>query len=181
MKLFLTALALLLPVSAATITVIPSSLAPAVGESFTADVLATGVFMTVPGEELILFGFDSFVSDPSRVHFVSAAVGPLFLEAGLAGAQVSGFPLAFSLTEGDFTEPLLLATLTFEVLGVGGAFIGVQSDPNTNPDHGLFFLSTVLPIDASARIGPVPEPSTMAMLTVGTLALCFWRRFSRLQ
>jgi hypothetical protein len=176
MKLTSIALLLLLPVSAATIGLVPSNSDPAVGETFTVEVQATDVFAGLPGEELILFGFDVEVDDEVLVAFIGGTMGPLFLEAGLAGADVSGFPVAFSLMEGDFTEPLLLATLSFERLAKGPASIRVTASPDTNPDHGLFYLGTVLPIDASAKIGAVPEPSSLGLIAAGTLALWATRR-----
>lgn len=181
MRLCLLLLSLLLPASAATITLVPSITNPAVGGAFTADVRVTGVFDGLPGEELILFGFDVLVGDPSAVAFLGSAAGPLFDPAGLAGADVSGFPKGFSLVEGDFTEPLLLATLQFQRLSKAAFSIRVLADPDANPDHGLFYLNTVLPVDAALSIGAIPEPSTLAMFAAATLAVCVTRRPWRLR
>jgi hypothetical protein len=65
--------------------------------------------------------------------------------------------------------------LTFQRLTSGISEIAVFGDPATNPDHGLFYLGTVLPIEALI-VAPVPEPSTLAMLAAATLALCVLRR-----
>lgn len=176
MKLLLLSFALFLPVSGATITLVPSTLNPAVGETFTADVQVTRVFDGLSDEELILFGFDVGVENSEAFVYLGAAAGSLFLDAGLAGADVSGFPIAFSLRPGDFTEPLVLATLTFQRLTSGASELAVFGDPDTNPDHGLFYLGNVLPIEALLVVSPVPEPSTFAMAAAATLALCVLRQ-----
>jgi hypothetical protein len=181
MKLLTLTFLSLLSAGAATITLAPSPSAPRPGEMFTAEVRVTGVFDGLPGDELILFGFDVFVDDPTSVAYIGAIPGPLFDTAGLAGADVSGFPLDFSLAKGDFSEPLVLAVLTFERLNARAARIGIFADPDANPDHGLFFLGAVLPLEAAVSLSAVPEPSTLAMLAAATLALCVSRRFHSLR
>ena len=176
MKLATLSILYLLPAMAASITVLPSTLNPGAGDVFTAEVRVTDVFGGLPGDELILFGFDVVVSDAAAVTYTGATPGPLFDAAGLASAAVSGFPLAFSLKAGDFEEPLLLATLVFERILGTSVTIGVTSDPDTNPDHGLFYLGTVLAINATVTLGSVPEPSTLGMVIAATLAICVSRR-----
>lgn len=176
MKLGLFLLTLSLPASAATVALVPLTANPAVGELFAAQVRVSGVFDGLPGDELILFGFDVRESDASAVAFLGATVGPLFDPAGLAGAVVSGFPKSFSLLEGDFVEPLLLATLTFERLSKAPFSLRVVATPDSNPDHGLFYLGDVVPIDATAEFGAIPEPSTLSLLVAGTLAVWLRRR-----
>lgn len=181
MKRSLLVFALILPVPAATVTLVPSKSNPAPGEFFSAGVQVSGVFDGLPGEELILFGFDIQVNHPGAVAYLGFSPSPLFDAAGLAGAEVSGYPKTFSLAEGDFIEPLLLATLNFQRLTNAPATIRIFADPDGNPDHGLFYLRMVLPLDASASIEPVPEPSALSLAFAATLAVWLTRRFSRLR
>src|SRR5262245_42496259 len=56
-----------------------------VGSTFNVDVLASDAFDGLPGDFLLAYGFNVFVSDSSVLEFQSATVGPLFFDAGFPG------------------------------------------------------------------------------------------------
>jgi hypothetical protein len=181
--LTLAAAALLAPVSAsaASYTLTLSTNTPTVGSSFTADLFATNVFDGIAAENLIGFGFDVFISDPLIASFTGVTLGPDFVSAGAVGADVSAFTSAPFLGPGDFTEPLLLATLTFQALATGPTSLGTITSVPANFDHGLLFELSVLDIfsEESIRVvetATVPEPSAMALIGSGLLALGLLRR-----
>ena len=93
--------------------------------------------------------------------------------------MVAGFasnPLGIG--PGDFSGPLVLATLHFHALHAGSASLGVTWDSN-DPNQGLVFLD--LPYNAISAattvqaVASVPEPTTL-LLTAPALAFCRVRR-----
>src|SRR5215471_1098230 len=66
------------------------------------------------------FGFQ-VAFDPAILSFVSQTPGPLFndFSGAFPGTQVAGLASSIFLSPGDFTEPLILAVLHFNVVGSG--------------------------------------------------------------
>ncbi|MGC4080874.1 MAG: hypothetical protein QM736_01825 [Vicinamibacterales bacterium] len=118
------------PVRASTISF--DVLSPvAAGSSFDVGVLVNDVFDgRSPTDVLVAFGFDVTVGDDTVFHYDGADVNSsLFDQLFLGIPMVSGFaqnPLGIG--PGDFTEPLLLATLHFSALKAGNTTIGVTWD-----------------------------------------------------
>src|SRR5262249_18153067 len=121
------------------------------------------------------------VSDPGLFQFTGATVGPLFGDLALGTPMVAGFasnPLGIG--PGDFSGPLILATLHFNALHAGSSSIGGTWD-SSDLNQGLGFLglprvdglSPVNPISAATTVqavATVPEPSSL-LLTAPTLVL----------
>lgn len=121
---------------------------------------------------LLGYGFDlSF--DSSKLLYVGESAGALFLDLsgnpGI-GAQVAGIATNILLGPGDFTEPLNLAVLHFEVIGLGPTTVAISGDPS-NPDQGLLYLTGADPIAASTTFTAVPEPGMLSLFGLGVVAL----------
>lgn len=121
--------------------------------------------------------------DSSLLQFVGETAGPLFLDLSpLPGADVAGVATSILLNPGDFTEPLTLAVLHFDVIGSGATSVGISGDPS-DLDAGLIYLSGSDPISASARLTTsavaTPEPGTALLLLGGLLALAAGRKIRR--
>jgi hypothetical protein len=151
------------------------------GDTFTMAVTVTDVFGAFPGDGLTGFGFNPVISDPSKVTFLGATVGGLFddFSASVGGnPQVAGLvslPFIF-LGAADITEPLTLATLTFQAIGSGYVDVGVASHFSTSPNDGLQFLAGVEDLNATASVDIVPEPAVAWLLAPGLGALLLLRR-----
>lgn len=188
--LLLAAVAMAAP--AATISLNFSSQSLVVGQTFTVDVYVSDVFggFDVLTDSLTGFGANSFIDTPSAVQFVSVGVGSLFDDfSGSFGGnpQVAGLASDLDgLQDGEFTEPLLLFTMTFQAIGAGTANVGLESDLG-DPNQGLLITRVILDpfsienlqvdLDQSGRvdISDVPEPATWLML-VSVLGLLAVRR-----
>ena len=185
MKRFLTSLfflgASVVPASASTI----SFSAPAIVTNlFDVTVEAGNLFVgrDVATDLIIAYGFDVAVSNPAVLSFVGAMSGPLFGPAtSIGGTDV--FAPAFGQNgigvEPGIGEPLLLATLRFNVIGSGPASISISSDlsdpfqglqffnrPFQEPIAGLVTVSTVAPTVAPTA---VPEPATLLFTGIGLI------------
>ncbi len=85
------------------------------------------------------YGFN-VTFDSSLLQFVGETAGPLFLDLSpLPGADVAGVATSILLNPGDFTEPLTLAVLHFDVIGSGATSVGISGDPS-DLDAGLIYL-----------------------------------------
>jgi hypothetical protein len=125
------------------------------------------------------------ISDGSKVTFQSATVGPLFDDFSAfvtPNPQVAGLvslSLIF-LSAGDFTEPLTLATLTFQATGSGYVDIGVAGNYSlASPSDGLQFLGGIENLNASQNIDVVPEPAVALLFAPGLAALLLAARRRR--
>lgn len=140
--------------------------------SFDVVVEASNVF-AAPHDADFLLGYGFNVSfDNALLQFTGETAGPLFDDLSpLPGADVAGVATAILLGPGDFTEPLELAVLHFNVVGSGVTSIGISGDPS-NLNGGLLYLSGSDPISASTRLTTsavaTPEPGT-ALLLFGAL------------
>jgi hypothetical protein len=151
-----------------------ASLVPARAESFglsapvsasgTFDVLVnvTGVFDS-PHDSDFLLGYGFNVSfDSSVLSYLGETPGALFDDlSGIPGAEVAGVASAVLLGPGDFTEPLNLATLHFNVVGAENTSISITGDIS-DPNEGLIYLSSSDPISATTSLSAVPEPGFLA-------------------
>ncbi len=173
-KLFLSliACALSLPLAAATVTFNPLTPTVSVGQSFTVDVVYSGL---PSGDELVGFGFNVLLSP--NLQLDGFTVDSAFGDASGPDAQVAG--LAFPGVTGD---PITLAVLNLTALQAGAGSISV-SGVYDQSFLGLYFLfnengesidgSTTVRIDGSSEI---PEPSTALLLLLGAPALLLRRR-----
>jgi hypothetical protein len=173
-KLFLSLFAcvLSLPMAAGTITLAPSTPSVNVGQSFTVNVVYSGL---PADDELLAFGFNLFLSPNLQLDGFS--VDPAFNNASGPEAQVAGF--AFPGVTGD---PITLAVLNLTALQPGAGSISVSGDYDES-FLGLYFLfnedgesingSTTVQINGSSEI---PEPSTALLLLLGAPALLLRRR-----
>lgn len=182
-KLFLSLIvfALSLPLAAGTITLTPSTPSVNVGDSFTVDVVYSGL---PSGLELVGFGFDLQVSP--NLQLDGFTVGAQFDDFSGFGAQIVGLPAFPNISvTGD---PITLAVLNFTALqaGVGsitasgiydefslGLYFIDSNDPLVSVFGESIAGSTTVRIDGSSEI---PEPSTALLLLLGAPALLLRRR-----
>lgn len=119
------------------------------------------------------YGFN-VTYDPGVFLLTGETPGAYFDDfSGIPGAQVAGLVSApwFFLGPLDFTEPLILATLHFDVVGSGSSTIAIAGDPNVDLNQGLIYLSGADALSASAEVGAVPEPGSLLLFAGGLLAL----------
>jgi hypothetical protein len=165
---------------AASITV---SAPPTVSGSFDVAVNATNVFANFPGDSLVAFGFKVDVGSP-LFTFTGVTVNSTYfddLSGCCVGTDVVATASALSGVEaGDFTEPLLLATLHFSVNGSGSTTVGISADNSADPNQGLIFLGGTEDFNDSARItaaaAATPEPATLSVAALGLAGLYTFRR-----
>lgn len=165
--LLLTATATI-PLPAATIGLSLSSNIVGAGSNFTLAVRVTDL----ASDSLVAFGMNPFISDSSKVAFLSAVVDPAFNDdSGFFGGNPAIAGDAFPPIG---TAPVTLATLTFRVLQAGAVNVGVSSNL-TDPNQGLFLLGGVQDLSTSAAVNVVaPDPSTATLLILG-LGVCYAR------
>jgi len=161
---------------------------PSVSGSFDVAVNATNVFANFPDptDGLLAFGFSVDVGSP-LFTFTGATVNSAFFQdiSGCCGTDVVALvdTPSFALQSGDFTEPLLLATLHFSVNGTGSTTVGISADNSADPNQGLVFFGGTENFSDSERVtsaaAATPEPGTMLIAGLSLAGLyAFRRRFS---
>jgi hypothetical protein len=167
--------ALALPAEATTVTLNPLS-SPVAGSSFDVEVRVTDVFSSDPTDAIAAFGFNVLVGNSSVLTYDGETPGSLFTDlSGVFGPSpmVAGVATAGFLAFGDFSEPLVLATLHFSAKTPGVSSIMTTTDLN-DLNQGLFYLNagnTSLNSSASVSVAAAsttPEPSAMIL---GSLAM----------
>jgi hypothetical protein len=170
---------------AATITV---AAPPSASGSFDVAVNATNLFANFPGDALLAFGFNVDVGSPI-VKFTGATINSTFFDdlsgccAGTDVVATDNAAFILGVEAGDFTEPLLLATLHFSVNGSGTTTVGISADNSADPNQGLIFFGGAENFSDSARItvgaATTPEPGTMLIAGLSLAGLYAFRtRFS---
>jgi hypothetical protein len=167
---------------AASIVLTPSSPSFAVGETLQVDVVGKDLFAGQPlGDELVGFGFDATVT-PNGI----AALTGLALTPGLAtpftdlGTLAQVVALA-GLESIRGAASVVLASFELTALSPGMLTLAISADPATQPDQGLAFLSTTLPIgfdnvSVQLAVTAAPLPCTATLLGLGLVALSRRRR-----
>ena len=167
---------------AASVTV---SSTPSVSGSFDVDVNATNVFANFPDptDGLLAFGFNVDVGSP-LFTFTGATVNSNFFQdiSACCGTDVVALTVdtpSFELQSGDFTEPLLLATLHFSVTGSGSTTVGISADNSADPNQGLVFFGGTENFSDSTTIATAtatPEPATMSIAGLSLAGLYAFRK-----
>jgi len=167
------------PASAAVISFSPAS--GTVSGIFTVDVQATSLFTgrNAATDGIISYGFNFAIGDPAILSFIGASSGPLFdPPTTQPGTDVFGAASGLGIFD-PVTEPLLLATLTFQVIGVGPVSIVFSTaDIDTNFFQGLQYLESPFqePISGTVSLTAVPEPATIAFAGLALAVLAVARR-----
>jgi PEP-CTERM motif len=164
---------------------------PVVSGSFDVAVNATDVFANFsdPDDALLAFGFNWTIGSP-LISFTGETVNSAFFE-DISDCCAPNYVVArdnaafvFGIESGDFTEPLLLATLHFSVNAPGGSTtIGISADNASDPNLGLIFLGGSEDFSDSVMIttsaAATPEPGTLLIAGLSLAGLYgFRRRFS---
>jgi hypothetical protein len=151
------------------VTLAPSPATVAPGETFTVEVIASQLFDGLdPTDELLAFGFDVTVSNPSAVSLTGAAVGAGFDDdsALLPDTDVAG-----SAFPGLTADPIVLATLSFQAGEPGVVQLGIASTPSDLNEGLRYFLAGQQPLAGSVAVTVVPEPSMALLLGSGAALL----------
>lgn len=153
--------------SAVTVFVSGPSVASA---AFDVTVEATGLFdgRDTTTDGIISYGFDIAIDNPSVISFLGATAGPSFDAATTEpGTDVFGAASGLAILPGE-PEPLILATLHFNVIGSGPAVITISSDLS-NLFQGLQYINEPFaePIAGTVPLEAVPETATLLFAAAG--------------
>ena len=156
---------------------------PVTSSTFDVDVDVTNVFANFPGEAVTGFGFNVTVTP--GVAFSGESINSAFFEdfsgccAGTDVVGLSNLSFPSGVGSGDFTEPLLLATLHFSLSGSGPVTVGVTADNSADLDQGLYFGTGAESFSASENVGSsTPEPSTILLSALGLFGMSLIHRKS---
>jgi hypothetical protein len=167
--------------SAATISFSNPTVNGVVSAPFDIVVSATDLFAgrDVTTDAIVSFGF-TIVANTNVVSFTGATSGPLFDPVTSApGLTVFAAASGLGIFPGT-PEPLVLATLHFNVIAPGPAFINITSNLN-NPFAGLQYLNAPFAerIGATPGVNVVPEPATLVLSGIGLIGMAVARRRAR--
>ncbi|MEM9387267.1 MAG: hypothetical protein AAGA68_19560 [Pseudomonadota bacterium] len=153
--------------------------APDVGDEFTVDVVASGVFDGLDAaDELLGFGFDVVVDDPSVATFVGADVlmpfvdlSELFPDVDVAGGAFPGVP------NQQGNDVFTIAALTFSAVGAGTTSLGIVSDTGSLNEGLIYLFNDPQDITSSFTIDVVEvhEPGALGLIAGGSLMLVLLR------
>lgn len=131
-----------------------------VGQSFTVNVLASGVDFSDP---LLGFGFD--INTTSGLTLGKVQVGPNFLDVSLSLSNTDVGALGMTALNGN----ILLASIDLTAVAAGTFDFGITSDL-LNFNQGLLTVLNVYDLSLSQSImvrRPMPEPFTLALFALG--------------
>jgi len=167
--------------SAATISFSNPTVNGIVSGPFDIVISATDLFAgrDVTTDAIVSFGF-TLVANTNVVSFTGATSGPLFDPVTTApGLTVFAAASGLGIFPGT-SEPLVLATLHFNVVAPGSAFINITSNLS-NPFAGLQYLNAPVAERIFAQIpaNVVPEPATLVLSLSGLIGLVAARKRAR--
>jgi hypothetical protein len=144
-----------------------------VGDTFDMDVVINDAFTGKgPLEEILAFGFDVTISDPSIVSLIGVSVAipfdddsAFFENTDVAGSVFPGIP-----NEGS-NNTLPLATVTFQAMMSGTVSVGIASDLSDINEGLVYSLDPPADITASAGVAVVPLPTSIWLIGSGLVGL----------
>ena len=169
--------------SAATISLSSPGVNGVVSGPFDIVVTATNLFAgrDVTTDGIVSFGFNVNVNSPNVLSFIGATSGPLFDPVTTApGTAVFASASGLGIFPGT-PEPLVLATLHFDVLKPGFGSFTIASVVS-NAFQGLQYLDAPFAeriFVNSGTIGVVPEPATLVLSLSGLIGLVAARKRAR--
>lgn len=169
--------------SAATISLSHPGVNGVVSGPFDIVVTATDLFAgrDVTTDGIVSFGFNVNVSNPNVLSFLGATSGPLFDPVTTApGTAVFASAAGLGIFPGT-PEPLVLATLHFDVLKPGMGSFTIASLVS-NAFQGLQYLNAPFAeriFVNSDVVNVIPEPATLVLSLSGLIGLVAARKRAR--